>query len=129
MLWVTSSAEYCEQYVAYSCRMSRLLNSPGTAWEKICRLRPSVETNEECKLTPELWVYPQMASRLPGGSEELMRGTATGGALDQGSRSVPVASNTTAPIPNTTVTVTLTCVLGESAAPPLPRGRFHISGV
>lgn len=29
MLSVTSSAEYCEQYVAYACRMSRLLNSPG----------------------------------------------------------------------------------------------------
>ncbi|TWW73428.1 contactin-associated protein-like 2b [Takifugu flavidus] len=28
MLSVTSSAEYCEQYVAYACRMSRLLNSP-----------------------------------------------------------------------------------------------------
>ncbi|XP_076837761.1 contactin-associated protein-like 2b [Brachyhypopomus gauderio] len=25
---VTSSAEHCEQYVAYACRMSRLLNSP-----------------------------------------------------------------------------------------------------
>ncbi|KAM3605215.1 uncharacterized protein V6R79_022304 [Siganus canaliculatus] len=29
VLSVTSSAEYCEQYVAYACRMSRLLNSPG----------------------------------------------------------------------------------------------------
>lgn len=67
-----------------------------------------------------------MASRLPGGSEEVMRGTATGGALDRGYRSVPVASNTTAPIPNTTVTVTLTCVLGEYAASP---SRFHINGV
>ncbi|XP_034038246.1 contactin-associated protein-like 2b [Thalassophryne amazonica] len=28
LLWVTGSAEYCEQYVAYSCRMSRLLNTP-----------------------------------------------------------------------------------------------------
>uniref|UniRef100_G3UHL0 Uncharacterized protein n=2 Tax=Loxodonta africana TaxID=9785 RepID=G3UHL0_LOXAF len=25
---VTSSAEYCEQYVAYFCKMSRLLNTP-----------------------------------------------------------------------------------------------------
>lgn len=29
VLLVTSSAEYCEQYVAYACRMSRLLNTPG----------------------------------------------------------------------------------------------------
>lgn len=29
VLSVTSSAEYCEQYVAYACRMSRLLNTPG----------------------------------------------------------------------------------------------------
>ncbi|KAM9323054.1 contactin-associated protein-like 2b [Pholidichthys leucotaenia] len=29
VLSVTSSAEYCEQYIAYACRMSRLLNSPG----------------------------------------------------------------------------------------------------
>ncbi|XP_026006116.1 contactin-associated protein-like 2b [Astatotilapia calliptera] len=28
MLSVTSSAEYCEQYVAYACRMSRLLSGP-----------------------------------------------------------------------------------------------------
>uniref|UniRef100_A0A8C4D8I6 Contactin associated protein like 2b n=2 Tax=Moronidae TaxID=42148 RepID=A0A8C4D8I6_DICLA len=28
VLSVTSSAEYCEQYVAYACRMSRLLNTP-----------------------------------------------------------------------------------------------------
>nr|XP_046264880.1 contactin-associated protein-like 2b [Scatophagus argus] len=28
VLSVTSSAEYCEQYVAYACRMSRLLNAP-----------------------------------------------------------------------------------------------------
>ncbi|XP_073348301.1 contactin-associated protein-like 2b [Pagrus major] len=28
VLLVTSSAEYCEQYVAYACRMSRLLNTP-----------------------------------------------------------------------------------------------------
>lgn len=26
---ITSSAEYCEQYVSYFCRMSRLLNTPG----------------------------------------------------------------------------------------------------
>uniref|UniRef100_A0A3Q3JRT7 Contactin associated protein like 2b n=1 Tax=Monopterus albus TaxID=43700 RepID=A0A3Q3JRT7_MONAL len=25
---ITSSAEYCEQYIAYACRMSRLLNTP-----------------------------------------------------------------------------------------------------
>ncbi|XP_075442861.1 contactin-associated protein-like 2 isoform X1 [Ascaphus truei] len=25
---ITSSAEYCEQYISYSCRMSRLLNTP-----------------------------------------------------------------------------------------------------
>lgn len=31
VLSVTSSAEYCEQYVAYACRMSRLLNTPGEA--------------------------------------------------------------------------------------------------
>ncbi|XP_047444434.1 contactin-associated protein-like 2b isoform X2 [Mugil cephalus] len=31
VLSVTSSAEKCEQYVAYACRMSRLLNSPGGA--------------------------------------------------------------------------------------------------
>uniref|UniRef100_A0A8C3AFT8 Contactin associated protein 2b n=1 Tax=Cyclopterus lumpus TaxID=8103 RepID=A0A8C3AFT8_CYCLU len=28
VLSVTSSAEYCDQYVAYACRMSRLLNTP-----------------------------------------------------------------------------------------------------
>ncbi|KAG7453711.1 contactin-associated protein-like 2 [Solea senegalensis] len=28
VLSVTGNAEYCEQYVAYACRMSRLLNSP-----------------------------------------------------------------------------------------------------
>ncbi|TNN29957.1 Contactin-associated protein-like 2 [Liparis tanakae] len=28
VLWVTSSADSCSQYVAYACRMSRLLNSP-----------------------------------------------------------------------------------------------------
>ncbi|KAG8508994.1 Contactin-associated protein-like 2 [Galemys pyrenaicus] len=27
---ITSSAEYCEQYVSYFCKMSRLLNTPGT---------------------------------------------------------------------------------------------------
>ncbi|KAG8014384.1 Contactin-associated protein-like 2, partial [Nibea albiflora] len=32
VLSVTSSAEYCEQYVAYACRMSRLLNTPGNYW-------------------------------------------------------------------------------------------------
>lgn len=26
---VTSSAEHCEQYVSYFCKMSRLLNTPG----------------------------------------------------------------------------------------------------
>ncbi|MGH0145702.1 UNVERIFIED_CONTAM: hypothetical protein FKN15_050242 [Acipenser sinensis] len=26
---ITTSAEHCEQYVSYSCRMSRLLNTPG----------------------------------------------------------------------------------------------------
>lgn len=26
---ITSSAEYCEQYVSYFCKMSRLLNTPG----------------------------------------------------------------------------------------------------
>ncbi|TFK02878.1 inactive rhomboid protein 2 [Platysternon megacephalum] len=26
---ITSSAEYCEQYISYSCKMSRLLNTPG----------------------------------------------------------------------------------------------------
>ncbi|XP_068197780.1 contactin-associated protein-like 2b [Antennarius striatus] len=31
LLSVTSSAESCEQYVAYACRMSRLLNSPDGA--------------------------------------------------------------------------------------------------
>lgn len=46
MLWVTSSAEYCEQHVAYACRLSRLLNSPGTASERIRRLTRPVETNE-----------------------------------------------------------------------------------
>lgn len=28
VLSVTNSAEYCEQYIAYACRMSRLLNTP-----------------------------------------------------------------------------------------------------
>ncbi|XP_061925711.1 contactin-associated protein-like 2 isoform X1 [Entelurus aequoreus] len=28
LLWLTSSAEKCEQHVAYACRMSRLLNTP-----------------------------------------------------------------------------------------------------
>lgn len=26
---ITSSAEYCEQFISYSCKMSRLLNTPG----------------------------------------------------------------------------------------------------
>lgn len=26
---ITGSAEYCEQHVAYACRSSRLLNTPG----------------------------------------------------------------------------------------------------
>lgn len=26
---ITSSAEHCEQYVSYFCKMSRLLNTPG----------------------------------------------------------------------------------------------------
>lgn len=26
---ITDSAEYCEQYVSYFCKMSRLLNTPG----------------------------------------------------------------------------------------------------
>lgn len=26
---ITTSAEYCEQRITYSCRMSRLLNTPG----------------------------------------------------------------------------------------------------
>ncbi|KAL8165697.1 UNVERIFIED_CONTAM: hypothetical protein K2H54_053077 [Gekko kuhli] len=26
---ITSSAEYCEQFVAYFCKLSRLLNTPG----------------------------------------------------------------------------------------------------
>lgn len=29
VLSVTSNSEYCEQFVAYACRMSRLLNTPG----------------------------------------------------------------------------------------------------
>uniref|UniRef100_A0A3B3ZNM0 Uncharacterized protein n=1 Tax=Periophthalmus magnuspinnatus TaxID=409849 RepID=A0A3B3ZNM0_9GOBI len=36
VLSVTNSADYCEQYVAYACRMSRLLNTPDgvpfTSW-------------------------------------------------------------------------------------------------
>lgn len=33
MTAITSSAEYCEQHIAYSCRMSRLLNTPdGTPY-------------------------------------------------------------------------------------------------
>lgn len=26
---ITSSAEYCEQFISYACKMSRLLNTPG----------------------------------------------------------------------------------------------------
>lgn len=26
---ITNSAEHCEQHIAYGCRMSRLLNTPG----------------------------------------------------------------------------------------------------
>lgn len=39
VLSVTRSAEYCEQYVAYACRMSRLLNTPGKVSDRaiICR--------------------------------------------------------------------------------------------
>nr|XP_020764018.1 contactin-associated protein-like 2 [Odocoileus virginianus texanus] len=43
---ITSSAEYCEQYVSYFCKMSRLLNTPGdvidgasdrsAAWWQFC---------------------------------------------------------------------------------------------
>ena len=42
-----------------------------------------------------------------------MRGILTGGAQDQGYRSVPVVSNTTALTPNTTATVMLTSAPGE----------------
>ncbi|EOB07351.1 Contactin-associated protein-like 2 [Anas platyrhynchos] len=28
---ITSSAEYCEQFISYSCKMSRLLNTPDTS--------------------------------------------------------------------------------------------------
>lgn len=51
MLSVTSSAEYCEQYVAYACRMSRLLNTPGK----------TLGLTAEGELTAELW------SLLPDG--------------------------------------------------------------
>ncbi len=33
---ITNSAEHCEQHVAYACRMSRLLNTPGTEWSSEC---------------------------------------------------------------------------------------------
>lgn len=36
---ITSSAEYCEQFISYSCKMSRLLNTPG-------RLRMGYQLNE-----------------------------------------------------------------------------------
>lgn len=55
----------------------------------------------------------QAMSRLPGGWEKPTRGIPTGGVQDQGYRSVPVVSNTTALTPNTTATVTLTCAPGE----------------
>ncbi len=33
---ITNSAEHCEQHVAYACRMSRLLNTPGTERSSEC---------------------------------------------------------------------------------------------
>lgn len=35
---ITGSAEYCEQHVAYACRMSRLLNKPGKEDIGVCML-------------------------------------------------------------------------------------------
>lgn len=56
-----------------------------------------------------------------------MRGTSTGGALDLGYKSVPVALNTTALIRNTIVTVMQTCVLGEYAThSPVLRQILHL---
>lgn len=39
---ITSSAEYCEQFISYSCKMSRLLNTPG-------RLRMGCQLNTVLK--------------------------------------------------------------------------------
>lgn len=39
ILSVTSNAEYCEQYVAYACRMSRLLNTPGKVFLQAAIIR------------------------------------------------------------------------------------------
>lgn len=50
-----------------------------------------------------------------------MRGILTGGAQDQGYRSVPVVSNTTVLTPNTTATVTLTCDRGEMIGAQQPK--------
>lgn len=34
---ITNSAEHCEQHIAYACRMSRLLNTPGIErWACVC---------------------------------------------------------------------------------------------
>lgn len=54
-----------------------------------------------------------MVSHLPGGWGEPMRGTLTGGALDQGYRNVPAVSSTTVWTPNITATVTRTSAPGE----------------
>lgn len=54
-----------------------------------------------------------MVSHLPGGLGELMRNILTGGAQDQGYRSVPAASSTTVLTQNTTATVMQTCPPGE----------------
>lgn len=67
----------------------------------------------ECHFTLESWFDSQMVSPLPGGLDEQMRGIPTGGAQDQGYRSVPVVLYTTVLTQNITATVTATCVPGE----------------
>lgn len=123
VLSVTSNSEYCEQFVAYACKMSRLLNTPGIflLWWSINEWQHHHVQKRWRKgwLTEwRSWLLLlsssfQMGSRTHGGSVEPMRGISTGAARDQESRSVPVGSNTTAPTPSTTATVTQTNAAGE----------------
>lgn len=45
---ITSSAEHCEQYVAYACRMSRLLSTQGTSLSLSLSLQLSPVYNYLC---------------------------------------------------------------------------------
>lgn len=44
---ITTSAEFCEQQITYSCRMSRLLNTPGKGWGFACLFTTDSNTSTQ----------------------------------------------------------------------------------